>query len=149
MEVECSLQCSDESATGPYPEPDESNPHLPYISLKNILILLFLLRLGHPSSVFFPSYFPTKILCEFLISSVRATCSDHHIILRIFDLIMKRSCPENKFWYLDLTGGDQFSWSKNIDLWVYNRCQYDFAFCMWRWVCETLIPRFDSSGKSQ
>jgi hypothetical protein len=27
MESECSLQCSQEPATGPYPEPDASNPH--------------------------------------------------------------------------------------------------------------------------
>jgi hypothetical protein len=29
METEGSLQCSQESATGPYPEPDESNPPFP------------------------------------------------------------------------------------------------------------------------
>jgi hypothetical protein len=27
MEPEGSLQCSQESASGPYPEPDEFNPH--------------------------------------------------------------------------------------------------------------------------
>jgi len=29
MEPEGSLQCSEEHATGPCPEPDESSPHLP------------------------------------------------------------------------------------------------------------------------
>jgi hypothetical protein len=29
METEGSLPCSQDPATGPYTEPDESNPHLP------------------------------------------------------------------------------------------------------------------------
>jgi len=29
METEGSLHCSQGSETGPYPEPDESSPHLP------------------------------------------------------------------------------------------------------------------------
>jgi hypothetical protein len=29
MKIEGSLLCSLQSATGPYPEPDESNPHSP------------------------------------------------------------------------------------------------------------------------
>jgi hypothetical protein len=30
MEHEGSLQCSEESSTGPYPEPDESSPYYPF-----------------------------------------------------------------------------------------------------------------------
>jgi hypothetical protein len=33
MEPKFSLLCSQEPATGPYPEPDESNPHLPTLFL--------------------------------------------------------------------------------------------------------------------
>jgi hypothetical protein len=33
MEPECSLPYSQEPATGPYPEPDESIPHLPTLFL--------------------------------------------------------------------------------------------------------------------
>jgi hypothetical protein len=29
MELEGSLPCSQQSATGPYPDPDASSPHLP------------------------------------------------------------------------------------------------------------------------
>jgi hypothetical protein len=33
MELESSLQCSQEATTDPYPEPDESRPHLPTLLL--------------------------------------------------------------------------------------------------------------------
>jgi hypothetical protein len=36
METEGSVQCSEESATGPYPEPKESNPYPPILFLWNI-----------------------------------------------------------------------------------------------------------------
>jgi len=36
MEPKHSLQCSQQPATGPYPEPDESNPHPPNLLLKEL-----------------------------------------------------------------------------------------------------------------
>jgi hypothetical protein len=80
MEPESSLQCSQEPATNPYPEPDESSPHLPHrIFLRSITIFSHR-RLGIPSGVF-PSGFPTKILYAFL---MRATFPAH---FSLFDLI--------------------------------------------------------------
>jgi hypothetical protein len=69
MEPEASLPCSQEPFTGPYPEPDQSNPSHP-ISLKSILISSTHLRLGLPSGLF-PSGFPTNILYTFLFSPIR------------------------------------------------------------------------------
>jgi hypothetical protein len=59
MEPEGSLPCSEEPSTGPCPEPDQSSPYHPILSLWSILILFTHLRLGLPSGVF-PSSFPTN-----------------------------------------------------------------------------------------
>jgi hypothetical protein len=59
MEPESSLQCSQKPSTGPYSEPDQSNPHQPiYSYLRPILILSTHLHLGLPSDLFL-SGFPT------------------------------------------------------------------------------------------
>jgi len=61
MEPEGSLPCSQDPATGPYPEPDESSPHLPtLLLLRSILTLPSRPRLGLPSDLFTLS-FPTKV----------------------------------------------------------------------------------------
>jgi hypothetical protein len=56
---------SKQLATGPYPDPVESNPHAQPISLRSILIPYSHLRLGLPRGLF-PSSFPTKTLYTFL-----------------------------------------------------------------------------------
>jgi len=55
MEFESSIPCSQELATGPYPEPLENVPHS-----RSMLLLSFHLCLRRPNNVF-PSGFPSKI----------------------------------------------------------------------------------------
>jgi hypothetical protein len=61
IEPEGLLPCSQEPSTGPYPEPDQSNPHHP------ILILSTHLHLGLPSGRL-PSGFPINIRYAFIFS---------------------------------------------------------------------------------
>jgi hypothetical protein len=52
MEPEGSLPCSQEPSTGPYTEPDQSNPYHPILSLRNIRHLALLeLNSQHTHSV--------------------------------------------------------------------------------------------------
>jgi len=80
--------CSQESAIGPFPEPQEWNLH-PHILclLRPILKLSSHLRLGLASCLFPPS-FPTKIFYEFLVSILRATCPTHLIFLDFITLLV-------------------------------------------------------------
>jgi hypothetical protein len=55
MEPEGSLPCSQEPSTGPYSEPDQSNPSHP-IFLRSILILSTHLRLGLPGPQLYKVY---------------------------------------------------------------------------------------------
>jgi hypothetical protein len=77
MEPEGSFMCSQEPATGPYSEPDESNTHP--ISLRCIFISSSHLRHCLPTGLF-RSGFPTKILYASLISRVRSICLTHLIL---------------------------------------------------------------------
>jgi hypothetical protein len=66
MEPEVSIPCSKGPSTCSHPEPYQSNPHHPILSLiRSILMLSTHLRLGLPSDLF-PSGFPTNILHAFL-----------------------------------------------------------------------------------
>jgi hypothetical protein len=62
MEVQGSLHCSQEPATGPYPEPDATNAYFP--NLRSILISSSHQRLGLPSGIL-PSSYLTKICAHF------------------------------------------------------------------------------------
>jgi hypothetical protein len=59
MESEGSLPCSQEPSTGPYPEPDQSSPYHPDLSLlRTILIFPTHLHLGLPSGLFLSGFPP-------------------------------------------------------------------------------------------
>jgi hypothetical protein len=81
MEHELSLPCSEDPATGPYTEPVESiqRPHILFI-LTFILVSSSHINLRLAKGLL-PSGFEIKILCDFLISPMRAACSAHFILL--------------------------------------------------------------------
>jgi hypothetical protein len=89
QEPEGSSQHSQQPATGPCPEPVESNPQPPPkpISPRSILIQSSHLCLGLPSGLF-PLDFPTKTLYTFLSSHMRATCPIHLILLDLTCLMI-------------------------------------------------------------
>jgi hypothetical protein len=73
LKGEGSFLRSQEPTTGPYPEPDESNPHTTHIFVRSVLIFSSYLYLGLASG-FFPSGVPIKILYSFLMSPKRGIC---------------------------------------------------------------------------
>jgi hypothetical protein len=74
MEPECSLPCSQEPFTSPYPESAESSPYHPHsISLRSMLILSSYLCLYLLSDLF-PSGFPMKTLHALLSHPCYMSC---------------------------------------------------------------------------
>jgi len=82
MELEDSLLHSQVPAICPYPEPDQA---IPYPHPTSNLILSSHLRLALTSGLF-PSGFSTKNLYTPLLTSVRATCPVHLILLDLITL---------------------------------------------------------------
>jgi hypothetical protein len=85
MELELSLPCAQEPSTGPYPEPDQSNPSHS-ISVRSILIFSTYLYLGLSSGLS-PFGFPTNILYPFFFSPIRCSCPAHLIFLDLIILL--------------------------------------------------------------
>ena len=82
MEPGSSLPHSQQPATCPYPDPNQSSPYFPFplLKLHITVILPSMLRLIY---ILFPSGLPTNTLYAPLLSPIRATCPVHLIFLEL------------------------------------------------------------------
>jgi hypothetical protein len=79
MQHECSLSCSQNSATEPYPSPVECTPCFFKVHFKTF----YHLRVGFPSNLF-PAGFPSKMFYVFMISHACCYCVQTSISLMRF-----------------------------------------------------------------
>ena len=97
MESEGSLPLSQEPATCPYPELDQSSLCLPVPRLENLFYCYLLhLRLGLPSGLF-PWGFPPTKHCIHL-SPIRAKCPTHFILDLITRTIFGEQYRSSSSW---------------------------------------------------
>jgi hypothetical protein len=82
MEPEYLLPCSNDSTSGPYPEPDESTEYISILFLDIHLNIIYL-RITN-----FPNYLPSGYNSVLFFFSTRATCSNHFIFLDPITLIL-------------------------------------------------------------
>jgi len=82
------LPCSQELATGPNPEADESSLRIPTQFPSKAHSSSIRHSMSRSSSGLFPSGFPTKILHAFLISALHVTCPAHIILLDLITLVI-------------------------------------------------------------
>jgi len=91
-----SLPCSQEPATGPYSEPDESIAYTHALFLlRSVLILSSHISLRLPSGLF--SGFPARILYTFFIFPMHAVCPAY-LILDSITLIIGLCSEQHKLW---------------------------------------------------
>ena len=93
MKPKCSLPCSQQPATFPYPETDQGSPRPPILILMIHLILPIYLCLGLQSGLF-PSDFPTKVLQAPLLSPISDKTPAHSLTL-IPRIILKELLQHN------------------------------------------------------
>jgi hypothetical protein len=92
METKGSLTCSQDPATGTYPQPDESCPYHPTLLLQDPFLYYSPTYVKVFRGGLFPSGFPTESLYAFNFSPMCVTC---HINLIVLDMIIRFAFGED------------------------------------------------------